>query len=135
VSQDELDLVRKARDSVRAAKLMLSDGLNGFAASRAYYAMFYVAQAFLERDGLTFSSHSAVIAGSGKQLARAGQVPAKFHRYLIDAERSRLRGDYDSKDTVEPDVAAEHIAHAEEFIEAAERLLGPPTEDEPIGMQ
>jgi uncharacterized protein len=47
------DLLLKARTSLDAARLLHSAGFSAFAASRAYYAMFYVvAQAFLEGDGL-----------------------------------------------------------------------------------
>ncbi len=38
---------QKAQDSLRAAKLLEENELIDFAASRAYYAMFYVAEAFL----------------------------------------------------------------------------------------
>jgi uncharacterized protein (UPF0332 family) len=54
------DLLRKAEDSLNAAKLMRENGYYDFAASRAYYAMFYVAEAFLLGKGLAFSKHSAV---------------------------------------------------------------------------
>ena len=40
-------LVQKAQDSLRAAKLLEAEGLADFAVSRAYYAMFYIAEAFL----------------------------------------------------------------------------------------
>jgi uncharacterized protein (UPF0332 family) len=40
-------LLSKAHDSVRAAKLLSDAGLYDFAVSRAYYAVFYVAEAFL----------------------------------------------------------------------------------------
>ena len=68
MTADEFDLLRKARDSVKAAKIMLSGGMAGFAASRAYYAMFHAAQALLEHDGIAFSKRSAVIAAFGKHL-------------------------------------------------------------------
>jgi uncharacterized protein (UPF0332 family) len=93
--------------------------------------MFYAAQALLEREGLAFSKHSAVIAAFGKHLAQTGRVPAILHRYLIDAEKSRLQGDYDPADIVSESAAAVHISRAEVFLEIAERLLGPPHEDEP----
>jgi uncharacterized protein (UPF0332 family) len=56
----QLDLLRKAKESLRAAKLMDQQGYHHFAASRAYYTMFYIAEAFLLGKGLAFSKHSAV---------------------------------------------------------------------------
>ena len=57
-------LVRKGQDSLRGAQVLASQKLFDFAVSRAYYTMFYVAEAFLPGEGLTFSKHSGVILDS-----------------------------------------------------------------------
>jgi uncharacterized protein (UPF0332 family) len=59
---EQIALLRKAAESLRAAELLATNELFDFAASRAYYTMFYVAEAFLLNEGLTFSSHAAVIS-------------------------------------------------------------------------
>jgi len=43
--------------------------------------MFYIAEAFLWQQELTFSSHSAVISCFGREVAKKGIVPLEFHRY------------------------------------------------------
>jgi uncharacterized protein (UPF0332 family) len=60
-----LALLDKARASHRAAVLLSQQGYPDFAASRAYYAMFYTAEALLLGRGLSFSSHAAAIAAFG----------------------------------------------------------------------
>jgi len=90
---EQAALLRKARDSLRGATLLAGDGLYDFAASRAYYTMFYVAEALLLGEGLPFSKHTAVIAAFGRRFARTGVVPAEFHRYLIDGQDMRTVGD------------------------------------------
>lgn len=117
-------LFDKALRSMRGAKVLNETGLPEFAASRAYYTMFYVAESFLEGEGLSFSKHSAVISAFGREFARPGRVPVQFHRYLIDAEEIRKRGDYHVEHGLTAEQAAEQIAHAQEFIELAENLLG-----------
>lgn len=126
-------LIMKAHDSLAAARVLLSNGFPGFAASRAYYAMFYVAEAFLEGEGLSFSKHSGVAAAFGQHFARTGKVPAEFHRFLLDAQDVRLSADYDYEDEVDIEQAQTHIARAREFIDLAERLLGPlpPMDEQP----
>ncbi len=89
MTADQQELFAKAGDSLSAAKLLLDESYPGFAASRAYYTMFYVAQALLEGEGLSFSKHSAVIAAFGQHFAHTGKVPVTFHRFLIDAQRIR----------------------------------------------
>ena len=76
-------LLAKAGASLDAAKLLHGEGHYGFAASRAHYTMFYVAEAFLLGKGMTFSKHSAVHAAFGEHFVKTGIVPPEFHRHLI----------------------------------------------------
>lgn len=125
MTEDQLPLLISARDSLAAAQLLLDGGFSGFAASRAYFAMFYVAEAFLEGEGLSFSKHSAVISAFGQHFAKTGKVPIVLHNFLLEAQEHRHRGDYDQSDSVTHDQARQQISHAAEFIEVAERLIGP----------
>ncbi len=117
-------LMEKALSSLRAAKLLVQQGYPDYAASRSYYAMFYIAQALLLEVDLSFSSHSAVIAAFGKEFARTGKMDARFHRYLIDAQDYRNQGDYDVGSNVTNDQSMESIGWAEEFLKESEKYLG-----------
>jgi uncharacterized protein (UPF0332 family) len=55
---EQADLLVKAQQSLEAARVMEERGYYDFAASRAYYTMFYLAEALLLGLGLTFSKHS-----------------------------------------------------------------------------
>jgi uncharacterized protein (UPF0332 family) len=52
--ENQIELVLKARQSLEAAKILLANNYADYAASRAYYVMFYIAQAFLDGEGLSF---------------------------------------------------------------------------------
>jgi uncharacterized protein (UPF0332 family) len=121
LTSEQAALIKKAQESLRAARLLAKDTLYNFAASRAYYAMFYVAQAFLLEEKLAYSKHSAVISAFGQRFAKTGRVPASFHRYLIEAQESRNIGDYDTGPGLSRDEAAEQIVRAKEFIGLAKR--------------
>jgi len=121
---EQSTLLEEARDNVRAARLLTDQGLYGIAVSRAYYAMFYVAQAFLLGDGMAFSKHSGVIAAFGQYFTNVGRVPKSLHRILIAAEKLRIMSDYGRVRTITAEQAEKQIAHAEEFLEVAERLIG-----------
>jgi uncharacterized protein (UPF0332 family) len=109
-------LLRKARESLEAAKLLAKEKYFDFAASRAYCAMFYTAEALLLERALSFSSHSGVIAAFGKEFSKGDLLDPKFHRYLIHGQDLRNAGDYDT----ELQVAAAQIDElgrwAEEFL-------------------
>lgn len=126
MTREQAALLKKAYDSLRGAKLLAGDGLHDFAASRAYYTMFYVAEALLLGEGLSFSKHTAVIAAFGRRFARTGVVPAEFHRYLIDGQDMRTVGDYSTGPGLTTAQAAEQIARAERILEQANRLLRTP---------
>jgi uncharacterized protein (UPF0332 family) len=118
-------LLHKAAENLRASRLLADQKLYDISISRAYYVMFYVAEAILLSEGLAFSKHSAVIAGFGKAFVKTGRVPAEFHRYLIDGERNRNISDYDIQSPFTGAEAAEQIDHAEKFFGLAEQLIGP----------
>jgi uncharacterized protein (UPF0332 family) len=120
----QLNLLLKAHQSLSAAKFILDGGYPDYAASRAYYAMFYIAEAFLEGEGLSFSKHSAVISAFGREFARTGRVPVKFHQFLIRSQELRNAGDYGEINAVTANQAADSIAQAEEFLELAQNLIG-----------
>jgi len=46
LTPEQVDLLLKARQSVSAAKVLLANDYPDYATSRAYYSMFYVAEAF-----------------------------------------------------------------------------------------
>lgn len=118
------ELVQQAADSIAAARLLLDAGYAGYAAARAYYAMFYVAEAFLEGIDLSFSKHSAVIAAFGKHIVRSGQVPQGFHRYLLEGYDVRQAGDYGGPTSVTAEQATVQIRRAEEVLALAQQRLG-----------
>lgn len=124
MSPEQCALLKKARDSLEVAKILLDKAFYDFSISRAYYAMFYVAEAFLLGEGLVFSKHSGVIAAFGKKFAKTKRVPQEFHRYLIEAENKRNVGDYDITTGLSRDDAIKQIEQAEKFLELAEKLIG-----------
>ena len=116
-------LLRKADESIQAAKVLGAEAYWDFAASRAYYAMFYSAEALLLERELSFSSHSAVIAAFGKEFAKTNELDSKFHRYLIDGQDLRNAGDYDIGPAVTETQAKDVLTWAEEMLAAARAHL------------
>jgi uncharacterized protein (UPF0332 family) len=115
-------LLEKAKRSQRAAANMFKDGDMDFAASRAY-SLFYTASAFLLSRGLSFSSHSGVIANFGKEFARTGALDSKYHNYLIESQDRRNIGDYSLVAEVTEEQTREMLEWAKEFVQVAEIYL------------
>jgi len=116
-------LLEKSQQSLKAAESLMDNGYMDFAASRLYYAMFYVAQALLLSRSQSYSSHSAVIAAYGKEFARTGDLDARFHRWLLDAQDIRNLGDYGIGVEVSRNQCQELKVWAKSFLQAAKSYL------------
>ncbi len=123
MNPDVKALMEKARRSQRAAAKLFKDGDVDFAASRAYYSLFYTAEALLLSRGLSFSSHSSVIANFGKEFAKTGMLNPKFHHYLTESQDRRNIGDYSILAEVTREQVREMLSWAKEFNKAAEDYL------------
>ncbi|HHT9133266.1 MAG TPA: HEPN domain-containing protein [Candidatus Avalokitesvara rifleensis] len=114
----EIDkLIEKGKRSLALSKDICQRGDYDFAVSRAYYAMFYVTEALLLTKGLSFSSHSAVIAAFGQYFVKPGILPSHLHQYLRDAFEKRSIGDYCSDIAITKEEAEIVLEQADKFIE------------------
>lgn len=119
MNPQQQDLLNKAQESLNAAKLLKDNNYFDYAVSRAYYAMFYIAEAYLEGESQQFSSHAAVISSFGRNFAKSGKVPKEFHRFLIDAQALRQTSDYGKFQTISEQQAQQQIINAEKIIDYA----------------
>lgn len=123
MKKEQKQLLDKAIESLEAAELLFKEDYYEFCVSRTYYTMFYLAEAFLLSLGLSFSKHSAVISGFGREFISSKKFDEKFHRYLIDAQNIRNIGDYDTVAEISKEEAMIEITRAKEFIELAKCKL------------
>jgi uncharacterized protein (UPF0332 family) len=118
------ELLQKSQRSLQAAQRLLEAKDYDFAISRAYYAMFYSAQAALLSEGLEYSSHAAVVAHFGQHFIKSNLLPRRLGKALAKAFRSRMVSDYELP---MPSAAeAESILNdAQDFIKTTEGYLHP----------
>lgn len=116
-------LFDRALDAIEAADILLTNGKTDFAAGRAYYAMFYVAEALLNEKGFQFGKHGNVIGAYGQHFAKTNELDPKFHRWLLTSFDQRQIGDYAFDPNVEVKVVVQMIHQAQEFLETAKKYL------------
>ena len=117
-------LLDKSLDSIEGAEGLMNMGKLDIAAGRAYYAMFYVAEALLYNEfELQLSQHGQVIAAYGKHFAKTKTFDPKYHRWLRDGFDTRISGDYDVDTNINHSVVADMINHARDFLHEAQRFL------------
>jgi uncharacterized protein (UPF0332 family) len=86
--------LQKAERFIQSADLLAAEEDFDSAASRLYYAMFYIAQALLDYKGLSYSSHRATLSAFGQHFAKEQELDPKYHKALLNAFSQRQLGDY-----------------------------------------
>ena len=112
--------INRAREAVEAAQVCLGKDLQHSATSRAYYAMFWTAQAALAQVGIRRSewSHPALQASFVTELIRRRKrYPAVLGQHFNRALQLRLDADY-RLTGVSLNQAKQAVRWAEEFLAA-----------------
>ena len=117
-------LLNRALDAIEAADILLTNEKTDIAAGRAYYAMFYVAEALLNEKGFQFGKHGNVLAAYGQHFAKTKEMDPKFHNWLLTSFDQRQIGDYAFEPDIQDSVVLQMIQQAQEFLEAAKAYLG-----------
>lgn len=116
-------LLDKALDAIEAAEGLMDMGKAEFSAGRAYYAMFYTAEALLSEKGLEFSQHGQVIGAYGLHFAKTKELDPKYHRWLVDGFDTRISGDYGVDTGIDNDIVADMINQARDFLIVARKYM------------
>ena len=116
-------LLKKAARAIEAAEILLENNHVEFAIGRAYYAMFYIAQALLNEKDLRFSKHGGVHGAFGKNFVKTGLFDPKYHRWLLDSFDQRIIGDYSIEAIFSASEARKIIKQSQEFLKKAQQYL------------
>lgn len=116
-------LLAKAARVLKFAERLGTDDDGEFAVGRAYYAMFYIAEALLNESGHRFRKHGGVHGAFREHFVKTGLLDGKYHRWLLEAFSLRITGDYGIESDLTAEDAAVLIGEAREFLEAATKFL------------
>lgn len=122
--KDEIsEIIRKAERSLNAALGLFEEENFDFAVSRAYYSMFYMAEAVLLTKSLSFSKHSGVMSGFNQHFIKAGIFEYKYYEMFRLAFEQRNIGDYKFLQQISKETAQKVISNAREFLEVTKKYL------------
>lgn len=116
-------LMAKSRHALELAGRLLDSEDFGDAASRAYYAVFYAAQALLKAHDIEAVKHSSVASMFGREFSKTGRLAPKFHRVILKSRKVREKADYGIFDVISESTARSTVEDARSFILEIERLL------------
>lgn len=122
-TQEKIDkYLARSRQAVETGQLVLAHEDFIAAVNRAYYAIFYAANALLATKGLERSKHSGVIAAFRQHFVKTGLVDAEFSRFYGAAMDERHAGDYDLTQ-LDYESASQQVLNAAKFLDQIEQVL------------
>lgn len=116
-------LVQNAEETLNAAEVLFREEYMRDAVNRAYYAIFYIAEALLNEKDLRFSKHGAVHGAFAQYYVKPKLFDEKFHKLLTSAFRRRMLGDYDEVTQFKAEDVKQTITEAWEFLQVAKDYL------------
>ena len=116
-------LLLNAEETVNAAQFLFNEDYLRDAVNRAYFAIFYVAEALLNEKDLRFKKHGAVHGFFAQHYVKTGLFDAKYHKLLLKAFGQRMLGDYDEAVNFKSEEVKETITAAWAFLHAAKSYL------------
>ena len=115
--------IEHAREMLNAAEHNVSGGFHGSAVNRAYYAIFYAANALLATQDLSRSRHSGVIAAFRQRFVKPGLIEAEYGDIYGRIMDDRHVSDYDVEASIDPDRAQTDVDDARRFVDRSVRYL------------
>ena len=115
--------MERAHQTLEVAAHNLDDGFYAAAVNRAYYAVFYAANAMLSTQGLARSKHSGVISAFRELFVKPGLIEAEYSRIYGRVMDDRHLGDYEIKRTITAGRAQEDLDGAQRFVSRVETHL------------
>jgi len=123
-AKDEVALyIERAREMLEVAAHNLADGFYGSAVNRAYYAIFYAANALLATQGIARSKHSGVIAAFREHFVKTGLIEVEYSDVYGRVMDDRETGDYDVEMPIEAERAQTDFEDAQRFVGRIEHWL------------
>ena len=92
-------------------------------ANRAYYAIFYAANAMLATRGLQHSKHPGVLASFRDLFIKTGEIETSYIRDYEETMKRRHVSDYDLNSIINADFVRVGLEAAQRFTSRVERYL------------
>jgi len=116
-------LMLNAEETLNAAEILLKAEYLRDAINRAYYGVFYIAEALLNEKDLRYSKHGTVHGAFAQHYIKTKLFDERYHKLLTGAFRRRMLGDYDEVVQFKSEEVKETITEAWDFLQAAKNYF------------
>jgi uncharacterized protein (UPF0332 family) len=115
--------IENADESLSVAQLNLDNDFYAAAINRAYYAIFYAANALLATRKLARSKHSGVLSAFRQHFIKAGLLSSELSEIYGQVMDDRHEGDYEILAATLQEDAEIDLAQARHFVEEVKAWL------------
>ena len=115
--------IENAREMLKVAQLLLDNDFYTSAVNRAYYAVFYAANALLITKKLSSSKHSGVISLFRQHFVKTGLIDPEYSKIYGRMLEGRREGDYELQASWTREEVQTHLGDATRFVMEMERWL------------
>ncbi|MDI6735822.1 MAG: HEPN domain-containing protein [bacterium] len=117
------ECMKDSKERLKAANLLLENGLYRDSISRSYYAFLDIAEALLLTKDLRPKSHAGTMTLCNNHFVTTGIIDKKYGKWFKRIEKARLEADYDHNKTFTQQDAQEALDEAIEFVKVIEELI------------
>ena len=122
--REEVSLyIENAHEMLKAAHLMLDNDFYTSTINRAYYAIFYAANALLATKKMSQGKHTRVISAFRQHFIKTGVFLPEFSQIYGRALEDRHESDYEMGTEITREVAEANLVGAERFVQEIEQWL------------
>ncbi|MBC8181133.1 HEPN domain-containing protein [candidate division KSB1 bacterium] len=124
VTRKEVALyIENAEESLSVAQLNLDNDFYSAAINRAYYAIFYAANAMLATKKLVRSKHSGVLSAFRQHFIKTGLLAPELSEIYGQVMDDRHEGDYEIITATSKDDAEIDVQQARQFVDVVRNWL------------
>jgi len=113
----------RSKAALKAAEILLQNGLYLDSVSRSYYVMLHAARAALLVYDVVPKNHNHVRQSFGQYLVNSGEIEKQWAKMLYIAYRDRVNADYVEEEAVSEDSAMTQFNNAKQFVERMKMFL------------
>lgn len=115
--------IENAREMLEVARLNLDNDFYASAVNRAYYAIFYAANALLVTKYLSQGKHSGVISAFRQHFVKTGLIAPEYSDLYGRIMGNRHTSDYELESSITKELASADLADARKFVAEVTRWL------------
>ncbi len=114
---------KKGEKKLSVAGKLLRSGDYEDAVSRAYYAVYHVAQSLLLTEGQKADTHKGVVTLFGLLFVKTGRFSRNLGKNLANLKDDRESGDYEVFSFIDRETAETALKEAKEFLSEGKKYL------------